>query len=266
MIFVLPAAALLVLSLVMAGAWAIAQRTGRSGYIDAIWSFATGTIAAILCLWPLGEHPDMRSILLSGFMMVWGTRLGSHILLRTHGAGDDPRYAALKEEWGARASTQLFLFLQYQALAGWLLCLAAFLGSHVQPARLSWLDAVGFAVMILALLGERLADSQLAVFRKTAPPGSVCDNGLWAYSRHPNYVCEWLFWCGCALVGTGVTPLALHALIWSAPLTMYLLLVHASGIPPLEAHMLRSRGEAYRAYMARVPAFLPRFRLRSRQK
>jgi steroid 5-alpha reductase family enzyme len=35
------------------------------------------------------------------------------------------------------------------------------------------------------------------------------------------------------------------------------LLVHVSGIPPLEAHMLRSRGDAFRLYQARVNAFWP---------
>ena len=41
------------------------------------------------------------------------------------------------------------------------------------------------------------------------------------------------------------------------PAMMYWLLVYASGIPPLEAHMLRSRGAAFRAYQARVNAFWP---------
>jgi steroid 5-alpha reductase family enzyme len=43
----------------------------------------------------------------------------------------------------------------------------------------------------------------------------------------------------------------------AAPLLMYWLLVHASGIPPLEASMLRSRGALYAAYQARVSAFFP---------
>ncbi len=47
-------------------------------------------------------------------------------------------------------------------------------------------------------------------------------------------------------------PLALLA-----PLMMYWLLVYASGIPPLEAHMLRSRGAKFRAYQERVNAFFP---------
>jgi steroid 5-alpha reductase family enzyme len=38
---------------------------------------------------------------------------------------------------------------------------------------------------------------------------------------------------------------------------MYLVLVHGSGIPPTEAHMLRSRGDAFRDYQRRVSKFLP---------
>ena len=38
---------------------------------------------------------------------------------------------------------------------------------------------------------------------------------------------------------------------------MYWLLVHVSGIPPLEAHMLRSRKDAFRDYQGRVSAFWP---------
>jgi steroid 5-alpha reductase family enzyme len=41
------------------------------------------------------------------------------------------------------------------------------------------------------------------------------------------------------------------------PAAMYWLLVHVSGIPPLEAQMLRRRGDAYRDYQRRVRAFVP---------
>jgi steroid 5-alpha reductase family enzyme len=41
---------------------------------------------------------------------------------------------------------------------------------------------------------------------------------------------------------------------------MYWVLVRVSGIPPLEQHMLRSRGEAFRVYQQSTPAFFP-FRL-----
>jgi len=38
---------------------------------------------------------------------------------------------------------------------------------------------------------------------------------------------------------------------------MYYLLVHVSGIPPLEAHMARTRGQAWHDYVARTRAFFP---------
>jgi steroid 5-alpha reductase family enzyme len=38
---------------------------------------------------------------------------------------------------------------------------------------------------------------------------------------------------------------------------MYWLLVHVSGIPPLEAHMLERWRDAFRTYQARTNAFFP---------
>ena len=42
-----------------------------------------------------------------------------------------------------------------------------------------------------------------------------------------------------------------------APIFMYWILVHVTGIPPLEAQMLRSRGERYRDYQLRTSRFFP---------
>ena len=43
----------------------------------------------------------------------------------------------------------------------------------------------------------------------------------------------------------------------SGPACMYWLLRHVSGIPPLEEHLIKSRGAAYRAYQERTSAFFP---------
>jgi steroid 5-alpha reductase family enzyme len=113
-------------------------------------------------------------------------------------------------------------------------------------------------VALVALGGEAVADRQLRGFR--TDPGNrnrICDQGLWGWSRHPNYFFEWLHWCAYPLlaIAAGWWPATL-ALI--GPTLMYWLLVHVSGIPPLEAQMLRSRGEAYRDYQRRVSGFFPR--------
>jgi steroid 5-alpha reductase family enzyme len=83
-------------------------------------------------------------------------------------------------------------------------------------------------------------------------------DGPWAWSRHPNYFCQWLSWVGFAIIAmdfSGDWPQGWLALL--APAFIYWLLAHVSGVPPLEKHMLASRGVAFRAYQARVNVFFP---------
>ncbi len=248
----------------MGGAWLIARRPGRSGWIDAIWSFAVGVASVAAALAPVGHAPDLRQRLVAGMVALWSLRLGGHIALRSAHGGDDPRYVALREAWGGSFSVRLLGFLQIQAAAGWLLAICVMMAARAPaPAYrlgdLAWSDYAGAGLLIAAVIGEGLADAQLKAFR--AHPANarlVCDTGLWGLSRHPNYLFEWLGWVAYAVIAMGPSAGALPGWIaWSGPVFMYWLLVHVSGIPPLEAHMLRSRGEAFRAVQRRVPAFWP---------
>ena len=107
--------------------------------------------------------------------------------------------------------------------------------------------------------GEGLADEQMRRFK--ADPtnhGRICDRGLWAWSRHPNYFFEWFGWLAYPVIAwplSGVYPWGWAA--WIAPVLMYLVLDKGTGVPPLEAHMLKSRGQAFADYQARVARFFP---------
>ena len=46
-------------------------------------------------------------------------------------------------------------------------------------------------------------------------------------------------------------------LAFAAPIMMYLLLRYASGIPPLEAYMLQTRGEVFAEYQQTTSPFFP---------
>jgi steroid 5-alpha reductase family enzyme len=119
-------------------------------------------------------------------------------------------------------------------------------------------------VLILAVLGEGVADRQMQVFRRDpANRGQVCESGLWGLSRHPNYFFECLAWCAYPFfaIGTG-WPWGYAAL--AGPVAMTWLLTFVSGIPPLEREMVEDRGEAYRDYQARVHAFFPWPAIRNR--
>lgn len=242
------------LSLAMSGAWVIQRATGQSGWIDTIWSASVGIGGIVAAL--LADGPIGRRLTILALVLVWALRLGGHIGARTRGGGEDPRYAKLVEQWGERAAPRLFLFLQIQAAAAFILVSAIYLVAINGDAFPRLVDIIAIAIAITALAGEAISDAQLASFRKTREAKTdVCETGLWRYSRHPNYFFEWLFWCSFPLF-------ALNAAAWSwlsllAPLLMYWLLVHVSGIPPLEEHMLASRGEKFRALQKRVNAFFP---------
>jgi steroid 5-alpha reductase family enzyme len=252
-------AAAIFMSLAMSLAWAIQRRTGNSGWIDTVWSFAVGVAALALILAPApGESGfSERQWLVAALVLLWSARLGGYIAFRSAGAKEDPRYEWLMNEWGADASRRLFIFLQVQAAAGLILVLSVAAAAHNPAPGLGAKDALGALLFVAALAGAAIADEQLRRFRRQPENrGQVCDVGLWAYSRHPNYFFEWLGWCAYPVIALA------SGYIWgwfalAAPALMYILLVHASGIPPLEAHMQRSRGQAFERYRARVNAFFP---------
>ena len=253
--------AAIALSLIMTAAWALVMSGAKSGWVDAIWTFAVGAVGAVAALaiidgW--NAYPP-RQWLVGGLIALWSLRLGLHIVSRTLNGGEDPRYAALKKEWGDGYRGRLFWFLQIQAAAALVLVVTVFFAAKNPAGALGLGDFLGIAVFAAAILGEGIADAQLARFRKQhSGSGRVCDAGLWGLSRHPNYFFEWLVWVAFAVIAIDLTGgywWGLAAL--AGPIFMYWLLVHVSGIPPLEQHMLRSRGDAFRAYQRRVNAFWP---------
>lgn len=239
------------LCLAMGIAWSIRMRTGQSGWIDAVWSSATGVAGVIAAL----SAADGERRWLAAFVIaLWAGRLASHIVLRTRGKGDDPRYAALAREWGADFPRRLFIFLQIQAASSLPLIAAIAAAARAPRPFPDLFDLAGVLVMLVAVVGEGLADAQLSRFRRTGVKGGICEIGLWRFSRHPNYFFEFLFWCGWPLLAFGV-PQGLIAL--AAPAFIYYLLVHVSGVPLLEKQMRATRGEAFEAYARRVNCFFP---------
>jgi len=260
MIVVVVCSAAVTLALIMTGAWAVQLRTGQSGWIDTIWSFAVGVVGAAAAVAPIAGQEGLtaRQMLVAACALAWSVRLGLHIMRRTLRGGDDPRYKALREEWGANFIFRLFLFLQVQAAAAFVLVICV-LAAARNTAPLGWGDALGLAILAVAVLGEAAADAQLARFAGSpGAKGAVCEIGLWRYSRHPNYFFEWLAWLSYPVIAVGLPADNHYGLIALAgPAMIYWLLVHASGIPPLEAHMLKSRGTAFADYQKRVNAFFP---------
>jgi len=249
------------LCLAMAAAWALARARGNGGWADVVWTFATGAAGLAYALVPAGGwRPGPRAWLVALLIGGWSLRLGLHLLRRTSGAAhEDARYAEFRREWGQAFQRRMFGFLQAQALASAALALAMLAAARNPAPFPAWSDLAGLALLAAAIVGEGLADAQLARYR--ADPthrGGVCEVGLWAWSRHPNYFFEWLGWLAYAVIAigpAGAWPWGWIALV--GPAFMFTLLRFVSGVPPTEAAMAKSRGARFALYQARVSPFFP---------
>ena len=147
---------IVVASAAMAAAWFVAERTGNYGWVDAIWSFLIGGLGIPAALVPIGaaEAPTTRQWVVAAFALFWSLRLGLHIVFRTLRGRDDPRYVALREEWGADAPRRLFWFLQIQAVVALLLALCVGLAARNPAPAFRALDWLGFGVILACSRGR----------------------------------------------------------------------------------------------------------------
>ncbi len=249
------------LSVVMTLAWAFQRRVGNAGWVDVFWTFGLGIVGVAVALAPIPGTEGLtdRQLLIAAMVAFWSLRLGLHLGVRVSTHAEDVRYAGFRKDWGADFQRRIFWFLQIQALAAFLLALSILLAVRNPAEAIRPTDWLGVLILAIAVIGEGVADAQLARFKSVpANMGGVCDVGLWGWSRHPNYFFEWAVWFAFAVMAVDFSG----AYLWGwlaliAPIFMYWLLVYVSGIPPLETLMVISRGDAFRAYQASTSAFFP---------
>ncbi len=116
------------------------------------------------------------------------------------------------------------------------------------------LDVIAVFVTTGAILIEAVADSQLRKFvTLNKESGKTMKRGLWAFSRHPNYLGEILFWWGLYLFAVASNPYIWWVIIGPVAITLMFL---SASIPMIEKRMLERRVD-YREYMKRVPMLIP---------
>jgi len=239
-----------VLALVLGALWLRQLRTKDATSVDVAWSGGL-VFLALLYPWFVGGDPWTRG-LVGVLGATWALRLAwfllsDRVLRHTE---EDGRYKAMREGLGPRAPLVFFFFYQGQAAVAVLFSLPML--AAMQGPALGPLAAAGVLVWLVAVAGESVADRQLARFRADpANKGLVCRDGLWRYSRHPNYFFEWVHWWSYVFIGGGA------ALTWIGPAVMLAFLFRVTGIPHTEMQALRSRGDAYREYQRTTSVFVP---------
>ncbi len=243
----------LFMSAVMVALWIVERRTRNASTVDVAWSFGTGALAVWFALAGTGGLLE-RQLLVAVLMGAWGLRLGMHILARVRVEPEDGRYQRMRAAMGRHDGIGFLAFFIVQAWWAVLFALPAWAAAR-SSTPLGWADAAGVAVFLTALIGEGAADGQLARFRaEPSNAGKVCRDGLWRYSRHPNYFFEWTHWLAYVLIGIA-SP------VWwvcaGGVVVMYVFLTRITGIPHTETQSLARRGEAYREYQRTTSAFFP---------
>ncbi len=240
-------------SFVMFVLWLMQLVTHDAGIVDVGWS---GTVGLLAVFYGSTVRVDSwRALLVVAMASLWAFRLAGYLLRdRVLGKSEDGRYQKLRAGFGSWAQLFFFAFFQFQGLLAWLFSLAFWLAIQREGALDVW-DLAGCIVWIVAFVGETVADLQLARFRANdAHHGKTCRQGLWNYSRHPNYFFEWLHWWSYVLIAWP-TPLGWITLF--APALMLFFLFKVTGIPATEARALINRGDDYRDYQRTTSVFVP---------
>jgi steroid 5-alpha reductase family enzyme len=204
------------------------------------------------------EIRTLRGSLVAGLVTVWGLRLSLYLLWRNWGQGEDYRYQEMRARHPASFPLRSLLTVFWlQGLLLWAISTPLYQAQRPSPfPSLGALDFLGLGLFLVGLGFEAGGDWQLARFKRDPRnAGRVMDQGLWRYTRHPNYFGDALVWWGFFALAAA-TPGGSWTVY--SPLLMTVLLLRVSGVSLLEQRLRETKPE-YRAYAERTNAFLPWF-------
>lgn len=218
------------------------------------------TFIALAVYWLYSDRLVTNYRLLIAMMVVfWGARISTFLLIRVLKTGRDRRFDDKRNDL-----VKFGRFWLLQGIAVWLIMLPTVyvLSRDEVPRMIDMISNIGLYVWSLGLVLETVADYQLYQFRFKKPkkdkPHAWIEDGLWKYSRHPNYFGEIILWWGVFLYGIPLYE-GIGWLTILGPLTITGLLLFGSGIPILETANNKRWGAdpAYRRYKKSTSILVP---------
>lgn len=227
----------------------------RNDVADIAWGIGFVGIA-----WVLFREYSVQAVLILAFVTLWGFRLAGHIAVRNTAKGEDFRYAEWRRTWGkifyVRSFVQIFMLqgLLMLLISVPVIAVLGVGGYSVVPQGI-WLvtTIAGALIWINGFIFEAGGDYQLKKFLANPEnKGKIMTQGLWKYTRHPNYFGEVSQWWGIYLIAL---PNPLWWVLLIGPLTISFLILKVSGIPMLEK---KYEGNAeFEVYKSKTNAFFP---------
>ena len=245
-------AALAILA-VAVSAWLVSLWLADASIVDLLWGLLFVIIAWIAFVLTPEGLPERR-LIVCALVTIWGVRLSLWLLWRNWGQEEDFRYQSFRRRAGS-IWWWYSLFKVFLLQGGLALIVAApIVAAQATDTALGILDYAAVGIWLLGFACEAIGDWQLARF-KSHPEnaGKVMQQGLWRYSRHPNYFGDALQWWGIFLLAA-----ASSAGLWTVfgPVLMTFLLLQVSGVAMMERRQQRVKPE-YKTYMETTSAFVP---------
>ncbi len=237
----------------------IAYRLQTDKLTDITYSLSFATIAVYGFVAALGTT-SVAKMILASLIIIWALRLGTFLLNRVTRMGKDDRFDKI------RTNPMRFLrFFLIQATAAWVISLPFLYKLLDQPgekagfADISILEWIGFAIAIIGLIIETIADNQKMAFKdQKGNAQKLYKEGLFKTIRYPNYTGEILFWIGIFMACLPVIS-GLRWLTVTSPLIIIALLVFLTGIPPIEKSRKKKFGDnpEYQKYVNNTSMLIP---------
>lgn len=232
-----------------------AQIMKNNSIVDSFWGPGYLLVAGYTFLVSKNQGP--RSVLLTLLVALWALRLFFYITVRNWNKPEDYRYVNMRKRWGKsfpmlKAYANVFLL---QGVLNYIVALPIIATNTSDIQNITPLNYLGLAIWLIGFVFEVVGDSQLKAFKgKTENKGKLMTEGIWQYTRHPNYFGEAAMWWGIFLVSlssAGNLPYVV------SPIVMTLLLLYVSGVPLLERKY--AGREDFIAYSKRTNKFFPWF-------
>ena len=233
--------------------WVLSLALKNVTHVDSMWALFP-FLGMLVCIqsFPL----NMMQVLFFFLILLWSLRLFAYLTKRNWGKQEDNRYQVIRnnnEPFFKYKS--LYIVFWLQALMASVLMLSI-IPIFINDIPLNTLSIIGLIVAFFGLAYETIADWQLSKFLKSKKVG-VMNQGLWGYSRHPNYFGEFLVWWGIFTISFNGT----FSITLLSPILMSLLLFKVSGAELLESTIV-DRRPGYDLYIKQTSMFFPWFKKR----
>ncbi|XP_026864287.2 uncharacterized protein si:ch211-210c8.6 [Electrophorus electricus] len=233
--------------------WMFASALKTEKFYDIAGSGTFILLAHLSRRW--GGTSYLRQNVQTGLVTAWGLRLGMFLFRRILKDGQDSRFSNVRDSPGT-----FFVFWTLQAVWVFITLLPTIIvNTQCRDEPLCLRDYTGWGMWALGFAIEAIADQQKWNFKKDPDNvGRFIRHGLWAYSRHPNYLGEILQWSGLFLSASTVMQGPQYLSIVS-PLFVWFLLRHISGIPILEKQAMARWGAEveFQSYVRNTPLLWP---------